>query len=255
MRFSFRYTLLITFLLAFAACKTQFIQEEQKTQNIAVSNDVNGTDSSIVALYAPYKHELENDMNRVISFSDEGLDKDKPESSLTNFLADLLIEEGTIIAQEKGFNMKPDVSFFNYGGIRSSLPKGDITVGNAYELMPFENELVFLELKGPEMKEFLDYIALHKGGSVGGVRMIISGDKATNVEIGGKPFDINQSYWLATNDYVAGGGDGLFFLKKNIKYIESGERLRDVIISHLEKAQKNNKKITAELDGRISYDN
>ncbi|WP_297098617.1 5'-nucleotidase C-terminal domain-containing protein [uncultured Draconibacterium sp.] len=208
-------------------------------------------DSTIVQLYAPYKNILEKDMNRVLAISENELVKDKPESLLTNFLADLLLEQGAVVANDQQLDLTPDVSFFNYGGIRSALPKGEITVGNIFELMPFENEMVLLELKGDKMQAFLDYIADHGGGSVGGVEMIISGDKATDVKIGGQKIDFNKTYWLVTNDYVAAGGDGLEMLAENEQFINSGEKIRDAIIEYLEGVTNNNQHVDPKLDGRI----
>lgn len=208
-------------------------------------------DSTIVELYTPYKNILEKDMNRVLAISENELVKDKPESLLTNFLADLLLEQGAVVANSQQLNLKPAVSFFNYGGIRSTLPKGEITVGNIFELMPFENELVLLELKGDKMQAFLDYIADHGGGSVGGVQMVIAGDKATEVKIGGEEITADKSYWLVTNDYVAAGGDGLEMLAENEQFVNTGEKIRDVIIDYLEELADNNQQVNPKLDGRI----
>ncbi|AHW60396.1 5'-nucleotidase, C-terminal domain [Draconibacterium orientale] len=251
MRQTISYLLLITCLLFTFSCKTQYVQKSYEVGNISVSEEVGTMDSTIVQLYAPYKIILEKDMNRVLAISENELVKGKPESLLTNFLADLLLAQGAVVANNQQLNITPAVSFFNYGGIRSTLPKGEITVGNIFELMPFENELVLLELKGDKMQAFLDYIADHGGGSVGGVEMIIANDKATDVKIQGEKIDFNKSYWLATNDYVAAGGDGLEMLAENEQFINSGEKIRDLIINYLEELSGNNKHVNPKLDGRI----
>ncbi|WP_319478767.1 5'-nucleotidase [uncultured Draconibacterium sp.] len=251
MRQTISYLLLITCLLFTFSCKTQFVQKSYEIENVSVSEEVGTMDSTIVKLYAPYKNILEKDMNRVLAISDNELGKGKPESLLTNFLADLLLEQGAVVANDHQLNLTPAVSFFNYGGIRSTLPKGEITVGNIFELMPFENELVFLELKGEKMKAFLDYVADHGGGSVGGTQMVIANDIATEVKIGGEKLDFNKNYWLVTNDYVAAGGDGLEMLAENEQFINSGEKIRDVIIDYLEELAANNQHVNPKLDGRI----
>lgn len=251
MRQTISYLLLITCLLFTFSCKTEFVQRSYDVENISVSEELGTMDSTIVKLYAPYKNILEKDMNRVLAISEKELVKDKPESLLTNFLADLLLEQGTVVANDHQLNFTPAVSFFNYGGIRSSLPKGEITVGNIFELMPFENELVFIELKGDKMQAFMDYIADHGGGSVGGARMVIANDKANDVKIGGKEIDFNKNYWLVTNDYVAAGGDGLEMLAENERFINSGEKIRDAIIDYLEELTNNNQHVNPKLDERI----
>jgi 2',3'-cyclic-nucleotide 2'-phosphodiesterase (5'-nucleotidase family) len=223
-------------------------------RNISVSDSLNSLDSQVVTLYLPYKNILEKDMNRVISVSEEEMVKDKPESNLTNFLADLLLEQGKKSSQKAGLDFHPDISYFNYGGIRTSLPKGEITVGKIFELMPFENELVFIQLSGKQIQEFLDIIAGKGGDSVGGVRFVISDKKAKDVKIGGSPIDESADYWLATNDYVAGGGDDLLVFTQHSAFVNNGEKIREIIISYMEEQQKNGAKLKAVLDGRIRYE-
>ena len=190
-------------------------------------------------------------MSRVISTSKTEMMKKKPESKLTNFLADLLLEEGISEAKKENLNIQPRISYFNYGGIRTYLPKGEITVGRIFELMPFENEMVFVQLNGKQVQEFFNSIAKKGGDSLGGVRFIISNQQAKNVMINGKRLNPDSNYWIVTNDYIANGGDGMEIFNKKIKVINTGKKIRDVIISYLEKKQKEGVLLTAELDGRI----
>lgn len=252
MRYSISYLLLITLLVSVISCKAPVIQTGVDLKNIPVAEETIPLDSNIIRLYLPYKNVLDKDMSRVISYSEQEMEKDKPESLLTNFLADLLLDEAAKTDVAKQEKIVPSVSFFNYGGIRTSLPKGDITVGKVYELMPFENELVYVELSGKTMKEFLDYVARKGGDSIGGVRFKISDEKAVDIKIGGQDLDLDKNYWLVTNDYVAGGGDGLDVLKDRLKYVSTGLLIRNLIIRHLEEKQKNNEVLAVKLDGRIS---
>ncbi len=251
MRQSFSHALLITWIFFLVSCQQNAVKTAYDAENLSVSSELAPLDSSIVNLYAPYKEILDDDMNRVISVSEMDMEKDKPESLLTNFLGDLLLYEGKKEAGVQDLGIVPAVSYYNYGGIRTSIPEGEITVGKVFELMPFENEMVFLELEGDKMQAFLDYIAGHNGDSMGGVSFSIKDEKATNIKIDGKPFDSQQSYWLVTNDYVAGGGDGLSVLREQKNFINSGKKIRDMIIRNFEEHQDKNEKLTAKLDGRI----
>ena len=248
------YTLLITCVLLLDSCKTYYSKVSYETENKIVSDSLNSLDSGLVQLFLPYKNILDKDMNRVISFSEVEMEKNKPESNLTNFLGDLLLEQGTEVAAEKGYPLKPDVSYFNYGGIRTYIPKGEITVGKIFELMPFENEMVYLQLSGVQIQDFLNILAKNGGDSVGGVRFSISDEKAQNVQIQGNLLIPDKKYWLVTNDYVAAGGDNLEILTKHSEFINSGEKIRDVIISYMEQQQEKGEKLYAEKDGRISYE-
>lgn len=248
---SFSYTLLITWILFSVSCKSNYTIVKTNTQNISVSENANSVDSQVVRLYLPYKKILERDMKRVISKSEVNLVKQKPESGLTNLLADLLLNEGQKFAKENKLQINPEVSFFNYGGIRTSLPKGEITVGNIFELMPFENEMVFIQLTGAQLQQFYDIVAEFGGESVGGVRFVISNGKAKNVFINGEVLNPEKKYWLVTNDYSANGGDDLAVFTQRIELLESGKKIRDIIISNFEERQKNNEVISEILDGRI----
>ena len=166
-------------------------------------------------------------------------------------MADLLLKEGQKFAKENKLQINPEVSFFNYGGIRTSLPKREITVGNIFELMPFENEMVFIQLTGAQLQQFYDIVAQFGGESVGGVRFVISNSKAKNVVINGEVLNPEKKYWLVTNDYSANGGDDLAVFTQRIELLESGKKIRDIIISNFEERQKNNEVISEILDGRI----
>lgn len=254
MQRSFTYTLLITWFFALGACKTNYVQTDAIVSNVVVSDSITQLDSQLVQIYLPYKKLLENDMSRVLAENKKEMVKGKPESALTNFLADLLLNEGQKVLQQSGKKFQADISYFNYGGIRTYLPEGKITVGKIYELMPFENEFVFLKLSGKQIQEFLNTIASKGGDSVGGVRFKISENKATDIKIGGTPINNDKFYWIATNDYVADGGDDLKVFTRENDSFKSGKLIRDVIISHLESIDKKGNTITAQTDGRISYE-
>ena len=249
---SFSYTLLITWILFTVSCKSTYISTGVKTQNITVSENANPLDSQLIFLYLPYKNILEKDMGRVISISEKEMVKGKPESGLTNLLADLVLEEGQKEAVRMNLQIEPVVSFFNYGGIRTWLPKGEITVGKIFELMPFENEMVFIQLTGEQLQQFYDIVAENGGSSVGGVRFVISNGKAKNIMIDGEMLDSASKYWMVTNDYSANGGDDLVVFTQRLELITSGKKIRDIIISNFEERKINGVNLVENLDGRIT---
>ncbi|PIF06693.1 MAG: hypothetical protein CSA36_00415 [Draconibacterium sp.] len=251
---SFSHLLLITCFLIISACKTAIITTSVNTANIEVTNNISPTDSQLIKIYLPYKEALDKDMSRVISTSENEMVKEKPESNLTNFLADLLLEEGKFVVQQQGLNIHPAVSYFNYGGIRTPLPRGPITVGKIYELMPFDNELVFVQITGKQLAGFFNGIAAKGGDAIGGARFVISKKRAKNITIDGTPINDNSNYWVVTNDYIAGGGDGMEVFKTNTGYVDSGLKIRDLIINYLEKKQQKGEILSTGKDGRISYE-
>jgi 2',3'-cyclic-nucleotide 2'-phosphodiesterase (5'-nucleotidase family) len=248
----FSKLLLITWVILAFSCKPNLVLTDIKTSNLMVAENNSAQDSQIIFLYLPYKRILEKDMQRVISFSEKEMVKGKPESGLTNLLADLILDEGQKDAIRMNLQIEPVVSFFNYGGIRTWLPKGDITVGKIFELMPFENEMVFIQLTGEQLQQFYDIVAAKEGDSVGGVRFVISNGKAKNIQIDGKLLDPEEKYWMVTNDYAANGGDDLVVFTKRLELKTSGKKIRDVIILNFEERKINGLNLTENLDGRIT---
>ena len=247
-----KYRLLITALFSLLlACNPSYNLVTGVYNNQIIGSETVGTDSSFVRLYLPYKEKLDAEMDEVIGFAQTDLVKNKPESKMTNFLADLLLEESTLILNKSGQSIIPDLSFLNYGGIRAGISKGDITVREIFEVMPFENELVVIQLSGADVQQFLDLIASRGGDSLGGIRFKISDNKAIDVAIGGKPLSNHGTYWFATSDFVADGGDSYPMLQNYRQRIQTGDKIRDVIILHLKKKHAQGIIINPVTDGRI----
>jgi 2',3'-cyclic-nucleotide 2'-phosphodiesterase (5'-nucleotidase family) len=206
-------------------------------------------DSSIIRMLMPYKDSIQHSMSTVIGFSLKGLTKKQPESALGNFMAD-----GMKFMAEKKINKKIDVAFVNYGGIRSYLPKGDITVGMIYELMPFDNLIVLQEVKGSVLQQYLDKIAARDGWPVSGIQMGIKDKKAVNIFIGNQPFSKNTTYLVANSDYIANGGDDCEMLR-GIDQININYLFRDALIEYVLVMTRQGKSIDITTENRIVYAN
>ncbi len=253
MQRTIKQVLLITGLFPFLfSCNPSYQVVSGNYSNHAISHETYKPDSSIVSIYRPFKEKLDAEMNDVIGFAQEDMLKGKPESKLTNFLADLLLEESLLLSTQSSLAISPDLAFLNYGGIRTGIPRGDITVRNIFELMPFENELVFIQLSGENVQLFFNLIASRGGESLSGVKFKIIEGKAANVVIGQSPLSPDEKYWLAVSDYVADGGDSYAMLQNNNQRIDSGLKIRDVIIQHLKRTHAEGRIVNPETDGRIT---
>ena len=241
----------LIFLSGIISCKCNLIIHDIKTENISNADHLTQIDSSVIKLVEPYKNKLTSEMEEIIGISTVELEKGRPESKLTNYLGDLLLKEGCRYAESHPSKPIPVIAYLNYGGLRTALPAGNITVGKIYELMPFENEMVLLKLKGNEVYAFAEKIADQGGDCVSGIKLGISNRRVSHLEIDGKPLDPDAEYWMVTNDYVANGGDDMKMFIKRLKYISTGIKLRDCMISYMKREYQANKKISPELDGRI----
>ncbi|MDF2447899.1 MAG: 5-Nucleotidase domain protein [Bacteroidota bacterium] len=198
---------------------------------------------------APYKKRHDEQMYAVIAKSEEALVKGDLESTLGNFFCDAVIYETKKLLGNDSSML--DVAVFNKGGLRNSLPKGNITIGNIFELMPFDNEVVLLKLSGSQFEDMCDKIAEKGGIPVGGMRLTISESKAGNISVKGKPFDKFKDYWVVTSDYLANGGDSYTFFKNAKERKITNVLLRNMIINYCEDITKMDQTIKPQLDGRI----
>jgi 2',3'-cyclic-nucleotide 2'-phosphodiesterase (5'-nucleotidase family) len=239
---------LLLFVLVGCSSSKQTIVTEKKYQykNYRIEQNAK-QDAAMQQLLKPYGDSIANTMNLVIGFSTRGLTKKQPESELGNFMADCMREMASI-----RFNRKVDAAFVNYGGIRSYIPKGNITVGKIYELMPFDNILIIQELRGDVFRKFLERVAERGGWPCSGIKMQIKNKKPVNVFVGDKPLDDNAIYVVANSDYVANGGDDCDMLKAEPQ-INVGYILRDAIIEFVKKVTKEGKPIDWKIDGRVTY--
>ena len=246
-------TLLLVLGYAFPGCHSLKISKVEFT-NIHLDSTLKvAPDPKMENIIAPYREKLSKEMGEVLCNSKVALLGGRPESLLTNFCADLVRTESDSVCLKKYPGMHIDVAMVNRGGLRVPIPKGEVKVQNMFELMPFENEVIFLKMTGTELRNFINHIASRGGEGVSGIRFGIKEDKALDPEVQGQPLDDAKSYWLATSDYIANGGDGSEILK-NIKVrILPGVRFRDMFIDHLRKFGRKGIAIDVKLDGRV-YD-
>lgn len=198
-------------------------------------------DSTILTIIKPYQNGIESQMSEVLCVSEMEMKKGKPESLLGNFVTDLCLNYADA-----------HVCVMNNGGLRSSLPKGNITIGDVYSLMPFENELVVLELDIESFKILVDYITKRGGEPFSGMTLIASskGYDIQEVTKLGHFFDFNKEnkIRILTSDYLANGGDKMWFFKDK-EQDKVGVKLRDAIIDHCRKSDT----ISSKLDNRLIF--
>lgn len=246
------YIRLLFLVFVFTACgSTSRIDHTETTFYPLGTPGHNLVDSAINRTIRPYQNDLEIKMDIILAYSDQVMEKGMPEGLLGNFVADLALEQTNSIYRPTD-QRSVDFCFVNNGGLRATLPKGEITKRKIFEVMPFENELIVLTLNGSTTSRLLNFIANKGGMPVSGIRFKIKDKLATEVFIGNTPFDTAKIYKVVTSDYLANGGDNLSFLAEIKEKETLGLKLRDAIIKHLEEKNKLNQTIKVSLDNRIS---
>lgn len=201
---------------------------------------------SILDKYSP---ELNRKMGKVVGYATVDLDSYQPESPLSNMAGDALL---AIARRHYGLE-KVDFALTNFGGIRTSIPAGDLKLYYVYAAFPFENSLVLVTLKGSRVRALFETFAQSQRVEVlAGVKLKIENRKITALTINGKPLDDNKNYHIATIDFLLTGGDRMTALKDNLGVDYSGITLRDVILEYIGVFAKNGEPVPARKDGRVA---
>ncbi|GHA71593.1 5'-nucleotidase C-terminal domain-containing protein [Pontibacter akesuensis] len=235
-------------VLSLASCQRPWVASPAPGTNTDVPVDSTITaDPQMEARIAPYRQQVIAKMSEVVGTAPVALSKGDYESPLGNFVVDLQL------AQAEPLYGKPiDLSLTTNGGLRMPLPAGEITTGNVFELMPFENELLVLTLKGETVQQLFDYAAARKNAPIGNATYTVAVGKAKDIKIAGKPFDPRQTYTLVTSNYLAGGGDDLNMLKDAVKTETVGLLLRDAILQQIRHYTSIGKPVTADTTKRVT---
>lgn len=239
----------VFFSVAASSCHSSYQLTSVEGTRVAIDSTWDEhPDMEAVNYLKPYKAKVDSMMNRVLGHADVALERKRPESLLSNLLADMLREDAEMVLGHPA-----DMGLMNMGGIRGDFAKGTITCGNVFEVLPFQNALCVVTLKGKDFKELLQNIAARGGEGISGVKMVISRKgELLECSVGGKPVDENKEYTIATLDYLADGNDGMTAFEKNIRRdCPDNAAVRDLFMKYVEKMEKEGKPVTARLEGRL----
>lgn len=234
-------------ILVLGSCTT--VQHISKTEvkYISVNPSVeDARDAKIDSMIAPYRASLEAQMNETLGQVSVDLSKNKPESTLGNWYVDAMMNG----AARAGY--KADLGVSNYGGLRiPMITAGPLTRGEVYELSPFDNLLLIVDVPGKTLDTLMQMIASSEGWPVSTeVRMKIHNSQMTSCMIQGQPIDPARIYKVAMPDYVANGGDGCKMLIP-LTRVQTGLLVRDLLIDEAKARTAKGEGIRAQIEGRI----
>lgn len=248
------FVLLLTFTTVISCAEKKYAVTKIEGKEIGITDknsEVVGSSASeqakqIENFIKPYRDRIDADLNTVLGNAPETLDKSGEwQTPMGNFLADITFEKS-----DKVFQLREkkaiDICLLNHGGIRSIIPKGNITARTAYEVMPFENSAIVIGLKGEQILEIVNYIISEKKPHPlkGMTFTIDKNNQPKNILVNEKALDENKVYYVVTSDYLSNGGDNMIFFKKGVEKYDLDYKLRNIIIDYF----KENKTITANKD-------
>jgi 2',3'-cyclic-nucleotide 2'-phosphodiesterase (5'-nucleotidase family) len=180
--------------------------------------------------------------------------------SLGNFVADAMRERA-----EAKLSKSVLLAITNSGGLRkNSITDGDLRASDIYQLLPFENALVTLELNGEQLRRFLTVVVEHRDAQ-SGARITYRRNaqekrksELVSVKLGGagaeREIDPAATYTIVTIDYLVkrGGDYSVLQEAKNVRPL--GLTIRDAVLDYVKTETAAGRKIKATLDGRFRYD-
>ncbi|MGF1725458.1 bifunctional UDP-sugar hydrolase/5'-nucleotidase UshA [Photobacterium nomapromontoriensis] len=148
---------------------------------------------------------------------------------------------GRLIAMSHMERAKADFAVMNSGGVRASIPAGDVTYKDVLTVQPFGNILTYVDMTGAEVQDYLNVVGTMTKDSgayaqFAGVSMTVAGDKVTDVKIGGKALDATKTYRFTVPSFNAAGGDGYPKISTHPSFVNTGyvdaEVLKEFITHH-----------------------
>jgi 2',3'-cyclic-nucleotide 2'-phosphodiesterase (5'-nucleotidase family) len=187
------------------------------------------------------------------------------ETNLGNFITD------GMLAKAKTINPNTVIALQNGGGVRVTLPAGNITLANVFQVLPFGNTLAIMDLKGSEIKAALEHGVSSAPATANGAFLQVSGLKFTydsTKPVGSKvqtilvkgtdgtftALDLTKNYFVATNIFTAKGGDGFSMLKVAYdqgRVSEPGFVDWEMFLDHIN--SQPNKVVNPQVEGRIVH--
>ncbi|WP_179345301.1 5'-nucleotidase C-terminal domain-containing protein [Winogradskyella ursingii] len=240
-----KHILQLSLVLLILSCNNDYSLTKIEGKRIEINDSLNGN-SEIEAFIKPYRENVNKNLDSVISYATDTYTKSDGDfnTAIGNLMADAVFSQGNPIFNKRtGHNI--DMVLLNHGGIRSIISKGKITPRTAYEVMPFENSIVVVALKGIQMVELTEYLARAKRAHPVSDQFQLILDKNGDIKsatIHGEPIENDKTYYVATNDYLYNGGDRMDFFQPNDSLYVLNYKVRNVLIDYFKEKDTLNPK-------------
>ena len=208
------------------------------------------TNDIIESFVKPYRKRINEVLDSTLAYAPFIISKEDGEFNTPagNLMADIVFEQANPIYEARTGNSL-DFVLLNHGGIRLIISKGKVSARTAFEVMPFENSIVVVELSGKSVEELIDYL-LHskRAHPISGMQIILNKNGSLrSANIQGKPLDAKRNYHIATSNYLVTGGDNMGFFKGAIRTIDTDYLIRNAMIDYFKKVDT----IAPKIDGRF----
>ena len=218
-----------------SACRQQESHlSEIATSQIRIDSTLGEVDS-LEAYIAPYREHVNEVLNAPLCYAPETLSKTDGtrNSSMGNLMADILLKQADKVLRMRE-NIPVDMAVMNHGGIRTAISKGAVSERTAYEVMPFENGLVVAAMKGQAVEDMVGFlIQAEVPHPISGMKISLDPEGTLkSLRIQGKPLDPGKLYYVATSDYLVGGGDGMTFFQQHEALYKTDYKIRNALVDY-----------------------
>ena len=240
-------------LFALLSCHLVAQSPSRKAEVIPVTASI-PEDAEVQKVITPLAAEIKATFDLPLVQAPQGLFRGRrgEENLLGYWVADVMRQAAqTVLGSPVRF------AITNAGGLRSNLRPGLLKVADIFEMMPFENELVVVELTGAEVIEVVKEGLVRRGGEpCSGVKAVVAGtpEAATYTLVweDGSPIDPASTVEVATSDYLYGGGDSIPTLKKGRKPFTTGVTLRQMLLDQCASLAKEKRELLPPAQGRYA---
>ncbi|WP_272022916.1 5'-nucleotidase C-terminal domain-containing protein [Olleya namhaensis] len=235
---NYKHLLILLSIVIVSSCKNETYSLTKIEGKKITITDTLAIDPDIDAYIKPFRESLNKDMNTVLSYAPETYTKNDGDlnTAIGNLMADAVMQESNPIFNKRTGN-NIDMVLLNHGGIRSILSKGNITTRTGFEIMPFENSIVVVALKGPQIDSLTTYLSRAKRPHpISGLQLTLDKNYSiTEALVNNKPIDKDKTYYVATNDYLYNGGDGMRFFQTNDSLYVLNYKIRNAMLDYFKK--------------------
>lgn len=230
-------------ILGFCFLLTGCAYFSKTTEEEPVTSAYPAPDPEMVQQLEAYRDTLNREMGRKVATVKDTLRFEKPESALSNLVADALrFQAASTLRQFVHVGIIGEESF------KLFFVPGELTLGDVYEFMPYDNHLVVLSMSGEQVMTLVEQVAEMGGAPISGIRFRIGENGHPNsVLLNAEVIDPDGEYLVATSSWAANGGDKFPVLWNASNRKDLDLSIQEVYVNYF----RNQVELTSSTDGRI----
>jgi 2',3'-cyclic-nucleotide 2'-phosphodiesterase (5'-nucleotidase family) len=231
----FKLFVVFATLGSLGAChQGQEVGSKPKASQIFIDATLPASDT-LDAFIEPYRRRLNQVLDSPLCYAPRDITKTEGRlnTPLGNLMADLMLERASAVFEIRE-NIKVDLALLNFGGMRSAISRGPVSERTAYEVMPFENNLVVVGMRGHGLRKLVEFLmGAPRPHAFSGMEIVLEGDgRLRSVTVSGRPIEDERVYYIATSDYLVGGGDNMTFFEEGESLFNTDYKIRNAMVDY-----------------------